>query len=139
MTLAYRTKYVLLGLLIMAVMFVPALQYLRASVFTGQTNAQRMAVPLVKVSYPAEITVQDDSGSDEKAYDADWQREQSRLLRSFTWLEDELKITQKTQELEIYQNYLGKLDRCENGDWDCLEDVRWQMDDFAFAMEKYLR
>ncbi len=85
-----------------------------------------------------QVSVQEDSSATNSTYDADWQREESRLERSFSWLEDELKIAERTEELKIYRAYTKRLSQCPNGNWKCLEEIRWQLDDFAFAMKSVL-
>lgn len=138
MTDQFKARYVLWGLLLMAIVFLPAVNYLQASLFKDKSNDDRVVMEFVKPAPTAEISVQEDSIKENPDYDPEWQREQSRLLRSFTWLEDELKLQQKNKELEIYQSYLGKLEKCPHADWECLEDTRWQLDDFAFSMQKVL-
>lgn len=134
MSVEIKTKHVLWTLLLIAIIFLPAVNYLQASVFASTREVVQFKQVLPTDA--TEISTQEEATDVE--YDPDWQREQSRLMRSFTWLEDELKLKQKNKELQVYQNYLNKVEKCSHGDWNCLEDTRWQLDDFAFSMQKVL-
>lgn len=143
MAISERTKYIVCGILLIILGGVLLLNNAQKP----EQSQQIEVAPTEASTEPAgaeastddnQVSVQEDSSTTNSTYDADWQREESRLERSFSWLEDELEIAQRTEELKIYRAYTKRLSQCPNGNWKCLEEIRWQLDDFAFAMKSVL-
>lgn len=135
-----KLKYFFAGLILLSIVMYPSLSYLKASLISHENNisTERVKAAFEKPVLKDDISVQETDFSSTGIYDAEWQREQTRLLRSFDWLEEELKIAKLDTQLSIYQSYINQLLNCRGGDWSCLDESRWDLDDFAFAAQNEL-